>query len=243
MSAIRSTVMRSVWACGFVSIMGGVALAGSHTWDVNEIFSSADGTVQFVELFEVNGGSGETGLPGHDLTSNSNIFAIPGPALVGSTSNKFFLIATQAFADLPGAPTPDRIIPGGLVPFFSISGDTISYDPWDSMTFGVGVLPTDGVTSLNFDLTTGTNSPTNYAGGTGSVDASGPPTCTGVNDCSGHGTCIAPDTCSCDQGWSGADCGTEVVVPTVSEWGLIVMALLIVVAGSALMLRRRSKMA
>jgi hypothetical protein len=35
-------------------------------------------------------------------------------------------------------------------------------------------VPTDGTTSLNSDLTTGLNSPKNYAGATGSVDASPP---------------------------------------------------------------------
>ena len=36
------------------------------------------------------------------------------------------------------------------------------------------MVPTDGINSLRRNLTTGPNTPTNYAGGTGSVDASGP---------------------------------------------------------------------
>lgn len=240
MGAIRRTLMRSAFGFGFVSIWAGVALAGSHTWDVNEIFSNADGTIQFIELFEANGTPNEIGLPGHNLTSNSNTFLIPGSPLTPPTTNKFYLIATQAFADLPGAPTPDAIIPSAMVPFFSIDLDTITYDPWDALAFGPGALPTDGVTSLNFDLTTGVNSPTNYAGDTGSIDVSGPPTCTNVGDCSGHGTCVATDTCACDVGWVGADCATEVVVPAVSQWGLIVMAFLIVAAGTALVVRRHA---
>ena len=43
------------------------------------------------------------------------------------------------------------------------------------MIIGAGQLPTDGVNSLSPDLTTGPNSPTNYAGETGSVDAGGEP--------------------------------------------------------------------
>jgi len=42
------------------------------------------------------------------------------------------------------------------------------------VTFGPGVLPTNGVDSLHRSLTTGVNSPTNYAGDTGSVTASPP---------------------------------------------------------------------
>jgi len=151
---------------------GGSARAGSHTWDVNEVFSNADGTIQFIELWEANGSPGEVGVPGHMMTSDAKSFTISGAALSSPTTNKFYLIATQTFADLPGAPTPDAIIPVGVVPFFSVDGDTITYEPWDGMTFGAGVLPTDGLNSLRADLTTGLNSPTNYAGIPGSVDAS-----------------------------------------------------------------------
>ncbi len=163
-------------ACGWAVSFGvGSAMAGSHTWDVNELFSNADGTIQFIELFEANGTPGEVNVQGHPISSDTKNFNLPGSALTAPTTNKSLLIATQAFADLPNAPTPDYIIPAGLLPFFfSVNGDTIAYQPWDSLTFGAGVLPTDGTNSLNFDLTTGVNSPTNYAGETGSVDASGP---------------------------------------------------------------------
>ena len=68
------------------------------------------------------------------------------------------------------APTPDALIPPGVLPFFfSTGGDTVTYVPWDSLTFAS--VPTDGTTSLNADLTTGLNSPTNYAGTSGSVNA------------------------------------------------------------------------
>ena len=94
---------------------------------------------------------------------------------MGPTTNKFLLIATQAFADLPDAPTPDYIIPAESLPsFFSVNGDTIVYDIWDEFTFGAGVLPIDGINSLTFFFDTGPNSPTNYAGDTGSVDAGAP---------------------------------------------------------------------
>jgi hypothetical protein len=38
------------------------------------------------------------------------------------------------------------------------------------------------------------------------------PSCAGLGDCSGNGTCIGTDQCSCDFGWEGADCSTEVVI-------------------------------
>ena len=42
-------------------------LAGAHTWDVWEVFSNADGTVQFVEIRETGGGAFETGIGGHAM--------------------------------------------------------------------------------------------------------------------------------------------------------------------------------
>ncbi len=122
----------------------------------------------------MNGTAGETGVNTQTLSSNSTSFVIGGSALVGPTSNRYFLIATPAFAALPGAPTPDREIPAGSIPFASAGGDTISYGAFDSVVYGSGVLPTDGILSLNDNLTTGVNSPTNYAGTTGSVNAAPP---------------------------------------------------------------------
>ena len=147
-----------------------VAPPGSHTWDFTEVFSNADGTIQFIELRECCGGPSETGLPGHILSSNAHSFAIPGVALTPPTSNKHYLLGTAAYAALPGAPAPDAIIPAGSLPFFfSPGGDTLSYVPWDTWT--LPSVPTDGVNSLLRNGTTGPNSPTNYAGVTGSVNA------------------------------------------------------------------------
>src|SRR5439155_26372765 len=75
---------------------------------------------------------------------------------------------------------PDYILPEH---FFSRSADTISVSVYDTLIFTAGSLPTDGTNSLNKDPNDSTdttfvavNSPTNYAGQTGSVIAvSGPP--------------------------------------------------------------------
>lgn len=136
------------------------AIAGSHTWDVLELFSDSTGNIQFIELWEANGTPNETGVGGHDVTSNASVFTIPSN-VPGPTSNRFILLATPAFAALSGAPTPDHLIPPG---FFSTGGDTIDYVPWDTFTFGAGQLPTDGVNSLVDGAGTGIATPTNYAG-------------------------------------------------------------------------------
>ena len=83
---------------------------------------------------------------------------------LSETGDKFLLFATAEFAALPGAPTPDFIIPAGQIPFIGIGVDeTIKYFPaagYDTISFSADALPTDGINSLNFDLTTGPNSPT-----------------------------------------------------------------------------------
>jgi hypothetical protein len=114
------------------------------------------------------------------MTSDVTGRRFPFPdELIGSTANKYLLLATAAFAALPGAPTPDYLIPSG---FFAMNGDTLRYSPsagYDTFTFGPGELPTDGMrciqlTDFNTDaFVTGLNSPTNYAGQSGQVVAGG----------------------------------------------------------------------
>jgi len=64
--------------------------------------------------------------------------------------------------------------------------------------------------------------------------------CSGVADCSGHGVCVGTNVCDCDPGWGGPDCATPAPVPTVSTWGVAVMALMVLVAG-CLALRRADR--
>lgn len=150
----------------------GLALAGAHTWTVNEVFSNSCGSIQFIELKECCGGNFEQGAPGHNVTSNTNSYLMPGGALPPNTANKTLLYATPACAALPGFPTPDGVIPAGSVPFFSVNGDSVSYFPYNTLTFGPGVCPTDGIHSLGPSLVVGVNSPKNYAGTTISIDVS-----------------------------------------------------------------------
>ncbi len=149
------------------------ASAGAHTWDVNEVFSNADGTIQFIELRENAGTANETGVGNQTLSSTTQSFNMGAGAVAAPTSNRHFLIATADFAALPGAPTPDVLIPPGSIPFFAASADTISYGTIDSWSFTSA--PTNGIDSLDRTDGVGANSPTNYAGATGSVDASGAP--------------------------------------------------------------------
>lgn len=165
------------------------ALAGVHLWRVKEIFSNPDGTIQFIEIATCCGSTGENFLAGQVLRSNTSIFTFPAN-VAGSTLNKHVLLATSGFAALPGAPPPDHIIANN---FFSTTADTIAFAVYDTLVFTSGQLPTDGTTSLNKnpdDATdtkfSGVNSPTNYAGQTGTITAVGGPP--GVPDGTGGTT-------------------------------------------------------
>lgn len=142
------------------------ALAGAdnHNWVINEVFSSADETVQFIELF--NADKDEHVLTETSIsTSSGSFFAFPTNLPSSATENRRVLLATAAFAAIPGAPTPDYIIPAG---FLQRTGDTLTYPATpDSLSFGA--LPADGVTSINGSGAAGTNSPTNFAGQSVSV--------------------------------------------------------------------------
>ncbi len=165
------------------------AVSGVHLWRVKEIFSNADGTIQFIEIATCCGSTTENFLSGQALSSSSHTFIFPGN-VAGSTLNKHVLLATSGFAGLPGAPVPDHIIADN---FFSTTADTISFSVYDTMTFPAGSLSTDGTHSLNKDPNDATdttfvalNSPTNFSGQTGTINAvSGPP---GVPDGTGGTT-------------------------------------------------------
>ena len=173
---MKSRIAASLALAGLsLAVAPSVTFAGAHTWDVVEVFSNPCGNIQFIEIREMQGTPGETGINNGTITSNTRTYDIPNPALVAPTTNKRVLFATPDFAALPGAPTPNYIFPASMVPFFNPAGDTIRYTPYD--TWVVTSVPTDGVNSLNRNVVPAVqaNSPTNYAGTTGSVNATPTP--------------------------------------------------------------------
>jgi len=152
------------------------ANAGSHTWRIHEVFSDSSGTFQYIEMHQIAEGESEYHVGGKSFYTSlypySGNYTFSNDLEPPTGIGKKFLMATQAFADLPGTPTPDFIIPG---PFFSIDGDELRLSSYDTMSFASGQLPTDGTTSMNRDYTTATGTPTNYAGETFNLGQSTPP--------------------------------------------------------------------
>ncbi len=157
------------------------AHAAAHLWRIHELFSSAGGGVQFIEMEECCGADNEIFLGGKTIVSETtgNEFVFPANLPCSDcTANQHLLLATEAFADLPGAPTPDYIISEN---FFDLNEDLLIYWLYTAATFpfSPGDLPTDGTHSLvcldgDYAGCTTTasevNSPTNFAGETGSVE-------------------------------------------------------------------------
>ena len=157
----------------FTAFTASIASAGIHTWDVREVFSNASGTIQYIELFDAGAGGLEVGVGNGSLTSVGQSHTWANGAVAPPTNGKSYLIASASFAALPGAPTPDVIIPANKLPFFNVNGDTIGFAGVNSWAFGA--VPTNGTNSLNRITGVGANTPKNYAGTQGNVNAAPPP--------------------------------------------------------------------
>jgi len=157
------------------------AHATFHLWEVTEIFSNGDGTVQFVEFFSEF--SGQEFLAGHDLeTYQQNVmrkrFSFPAsiPVPQGeSTVDRHFLVATPGFLAVAGI-APDFVIPVGFLEPGII--DEVALVGADAMDFAAAALPTDGLNSLNDPgsgdpVVAAAATPTNFARQVGTIPEPG----------------------------------------------------------------------
>ncbi len=123
------------------------AAAIVHLWDIVELYSNADGSIQYIELANecspAIACSSEFAMSLGGVVSDENAVNITND-LVGNTSNRRYLLATPGFEDLPGVEgvVPDFSIDPG---FISVDGDTIQFgtftptgvfSPLDTLSFG-----------------------------------------------------------------------------------------------------------
>ncbi len=146
-----------------------LAHASFHTYRIEQLYTNADGTVQFVVLRESAGADGEHVWGGRTLTTTGAAgmqqFAFPANLPSAGTAGTRVLVATPAFAAL-GIVAPDYSIPANFLP---LGGGTINFAGIDQFAFGA--LPTDGVMALTRAGFPMQNLATNFAGATGSVTA------------------------------------------------------------------------
>ena len=147
------------------------ASASFHTFAIQQLYSNADGSIQFIVLKEAAGENGQQFLTGHAITSTQggtqHKLTFPNDLPGNNTANHSFLIATPGLAAL-GLITPDYTMPAG---FLFTNGGTVNYAGVDQLTYAA--LPTDGVTALYSDGTMQPNLARNFAGATASVTAPG----------------------------------------------------------------------
>jgi len=130
--------------------------ASFHLWDINEVYSNADGSVQFIELFTSSGG--QQFVSGHTITSTGAAdFTFPSNS-PSPTAGHHLLIAT---GDINGV-TPDFTIPAN---FLTTGPGTVNFVGADSLPYSF--LPINGFSSIdgNGDIVTSAT-PTNFSGST-----------------------------------------------------------------------------
>jgi hypothetical protein len=142
------------------------AFAAFHLWEVNEIFRSADGSLQYVELFDAF--DFENAIQGHSIIASGGgpdrTFTFPGNLGTTSTSNKTLLIATANFQAITGV-APDYTLPAN---FMAAGGGSVLFDgSFDSITYVAGTLT--GVNALGPGAVLQTPTPRNFAGQTATI--------------------------------------------------------------------------
>lgn len=155
------------------------AKAFFHLWDIVEVYSNADGSIQYIELF--TNADFEEQATGSTLESNANTFIFPNNLPTSATANHRFLVATPAYASKCPAALPDYTVAAADVPFHSLEGDTLDFTAGpDTFAWISGELPSNGYHALHEDFGFGTinrrveaNSPTNFAGQTCLPEPSG----------------------------------------------------------------------
>lgn len=177
------------------------ALADAHKWEITEVFSNADGTVQFIEWF--TGDDDENLLTTESLSTSSGGFFRPATNLSSTaTGGRNLLMATAAFAALPGAPAPDYILPDG---FMNPNGDTINYTGGDVVSFGA--LPMDGTSSISRNGSPSQNSPRNFAGQSGSISLDTNVATADIRNLGGNRACYSADAPVLGTTWTGTVAG------------------------------------
>lgn len=141
------------------------AQATNHLTQIDEVMPGAFGRseIQFVEVkfldcSQNNWGPDHARLVFFDAQDNQvGEFLFPSdPPADCLQSGQSALIATQAFADLPSAPTPDFVMPADIVP----SSGKVCFKDGPALNFSVDLCLSYGGFTGNTEEESGTNAPT-----------------------------------------------------------------------------------
>ncbi|MEP7182871.1 MAG: hypothetical protein ABI886_11850 [Betaproteobacteria bacterium] len=145
-----------------VALAAPAAEATFHTFRIEQVYSNADGSIQYVMLHEASNAGGQNLWAGHALMAtagtSTKTFAFSANLPSSATADRRVLVATAAFAAAAGIAAdytmPDRFVPtaGGQLDFAGV--DAIALPP----------LPTDGTNAVDRSGASTPNAPRNFSG-------------------------------------------------------------------------------
>jgi serralysin len=129
--------IRSRWFVGIALILwASFAQAAFHLFRLDQLYSNADGSVQFVVILEATGSNFENFWTGQSLRATptggaQRTFTFGSDLPSSATANRRVLVATPGFAAL-GIVTPDYVMPANFLP---INGGTVNYAGVSQITY------------------------------------------------------------------------------------------------------------
>jgi hypothetical protein len=151
------------------TLLAAPAFATFHLFRIQQLYSNADGTIQFIVLRESFGQNGEHLWKDHAISAGSaagrHSYTFPGNLPSDATANKYVLVATEGFAAL-NLITPDYVVPNNFL--WTVQGN-VNFADVDFISYSA--LPTDGVGAFGRNKTVIPNVATNFAGQSASVTA------------------------------------------------------------------------
>jgi len=144
------------------------ARADFHDFRFEQVFSNADGSIQYIVIKESLGNNGEHVWAGQALRATNAAgvakqLSFPSNLPSSATASRSVLVATAEFAAL-GLVTPDFTIPARFVP---TDGGTLNFAGVDLIT--LPALPADGATAVTRTGTAVPGTPRNFANATGTM--------------------------------------------------------------------------
>lgn len=145
----ENDMKRLRWSCTLplLLLLASSAWATFHTFRIHELYSNADGTIQYIVFRENEGFNGENLWANHDMTARARggvatVFTFPNNLLSSATANSYVLVGTRAFS-LLNLLEVDYVMPDGFLP---VTGGELNFADVDAIAFDS--LPTNGVDAL-----------------------------------------------------------------------------------------------
>jgi len=156
------SILLRVFAALALGLSATTAWTAAATFQIETIYSNADGTVQYVVLHETAGLNGQQALSGGGLAVNhagfTKVFTFLNDLPSSATANRRVLIASQGLPAL-GIIVPDYVFPDR---FLATDGATLSLVGVVQVTYAS--LPIDGVRGIDRTGMPIPNVATNFAG-------------------------------------------------------------------------------